>query len=262
MRTVSFGLIIIFILDVWLAGPKELIAQMGESVSIHMLAFLQNNFIFVKILLLGVLYFYSNAPFTEKSQLFVVMRIGKERWGRRNVLYILGSALVIAVFLTGCSMIMLLSCGTFETVWGSMDKTLALTSASESFYFGMDYGIMKTFAPLELEIYTFFINWFTFAILGMFLYAGCLMGTKAVAYAVSVILIFSPDMIGYIQPRQVYYNPIAWIQSKNWRLSYDVSRPDVFYILVAQLLVIFLLVLFSQWRMSRFQWKQYDEEGE
>lgn len=99
MRFLTLLIIWGFMVDDMLRLYRNLAMELNVKDSFAILPFIQNDDFFMKVVLLSVLCFYSNAPFMERNELYFVQRIGKKRWGSRNIFYIFGSSILLAVIL-------------------------------------------------------------------------------------------------------------------------------------------------------------------
>ena len=254
--TVAFMLV--FILDLYLGDFRNNIHTMGVRANMAVLPFLQTSNFFMKLVLLCVVYFYSDAPFMEKDQLFSLMRLGKVRWGRRNLSYIVGSAFVLSGLLTVLSILEILPVGKFSTTWDAAYKTLSLTGGDGLLGFAVEYQIMKNYSPAELMLLTFAVDGMVFAVVGMVMYALSLMGCRTLAAATGVLITFLPSIDNQISVSLVYFSPSSWLDCENWRVGYDNTIPDLAYILVALCFSIFLLGVLCQARVKHMEWKATD----
>ena len=87
LRSVTLLVAWICMLDITLGAFRDEAAALGVKDTFVVLPFVQTDMYFSKVILLGVLCFYSNAPFMEKGEMYAVLRTGRNRWGRRNIRY-------------------------------------------------------------------------------------------------------------------------------------------------------------------------------
>ena len=88
LRSVTLFVTWICMLDIELGVFREEASALGVKDTFVILPFVQTDMYFSKVILLGVLCFFSNAPFMDKSEMYVISRIGRKRWGMRNIQYI------------------------------------------------------------------------------------------------------------------------------------------------------------------------------
>ena len=257
-RFFTLVFMLIFILDMFLGGFRDNVRLMEMRANVAVLPFLQSRDFFMKLVLLCVVYFYSDAPFMERDQLFALIRLGKGRWGRRNLAYIMGSAFLLAGLLMVLSVLEVLQVGTFSASWDPVYKTLALTEGNGLMDFAVDYQVMKDYSPVMLLLLVFVVDWLVFAMLGLVMYALSLMGYRTAAAAAGVLLTFLPSIDLMLPVSLVYFSPVSWVDCGNWRVGYDNGKPDLAYILVALCFVVFLLGIFCQARVRYMEWRATD----
>lgn len=90
------AIIWLFILDVYLADYRSMAMTLGLKDSFAILPHVQNDFYFNKIMLLGGMIFFADIPFMSGEELYVVLKIGKEKWSQINCCYIVLSGVLLA----------------------------------------------------------------------------------------------------------------------------------------------------------------------
>lgn len=80
-----------FMVDDMLRLYRNLAMELNVKDSFAILPFIQNDDFFMKVVLLSVLCFYSNAPFMERNELYFVQRIGKSG-GEVEIFFIFSEA--------------------------------------------------------------------------------------------------------------------------------------------------------------------------
>lgn len=258
IRFVTLGLVLCFIFDLYLRDFRANVRLMEIKANVAVLPFLQSKNYFMKIVFLGIVYFYSNVPFMEREQLFVLARLGKKQWGRRNLSYIVGSGLILTLLLALISIMGVLPVGRISLSWDAAYKTLALT-AGENMSFFINYHIMKNFEPLPLFMLILLLDWMVITIFGMFMYAVSLLGYRTIACIAGMLLVFFPSIDKWVPVSLAYFSPISWLDCENWRMGFDTTKPDIVYILVAGMFSIFILTVICQAGIRRVEWKAADE---
>lgn len=243
-RFATLVIMLLLIFDIFLRGFRNNAELMGMNANIGVLPFLQSHNYFMKIVLLGVVYFYSNVPFMEREQLYVLARIGKRKWGRRNLSYIVGSSFFMTILLFVISVVEIVSVGKCSAEWDAVYKTLALTGGNREMMFGISYRIMEAYCPVQLLFGTLLLDWLIIMFLGLVMYVVSLYGYRTASCVLAVILVFLPSVSEWLTiDSLVYYSPVSWLDCDNWRIGFDNTKPDMAYMLIASLFLIFLLML-------------------
>lgn len=100
LRFLTVLIIWILIVEDALSIYRGYVAAQELRDSIVILPFLQTNNYFMKIIRLAALCFYSNAPFMEREEMLPLQRLGRSRWGRKNILYLRSSfCLILQLFM-------------------------------------------------------------------------------------------------------------------------------------------------------------------
>lgn len=257
-RFTTFIIMIFFFMDLYLRTFREEVMILGQKCNVAILPFLQTSDYYMKIVFLAVVYFYSNVPFMEKKELFYISRLGKERWGRRNIFYIIGSSLVIGVSFLVISIIEILSVVHLSFSWDSVYKTLSLTGG-QNLGFEIPYYIMKEYSPFTIMMITLLLDLIVVMLIGMIMYAISLYGKRILSSIVAIIIVFLPSVDAWLGGMLVYYSPVSWLDCSNWRIGYDNSKPDLQYIMVAGIFLNILLVIICQCRVKKMEWKTQDD---
>ncbi|MDO4261875.1 MAG: hypothetical protein Q4C82_07335 [Eubacteriales bacterium] len=257
-RFLTFFLMLILFMDMYLSGFRDDVRFMGESCGMAVLPFLQTSDYFMKLVLLSAVYFYSNVPFVEKEELFFLIRLGRQRWGRRNLWYLAGSAMLLTLCLLIISWIQILPVSRVSLSWDGVYKTLALTGGRYT-RFGVPYGILQEFSPAELMGFTLCIDWLALLFLGLLMYVISLSGYRILACAAAAIMVFLPMLDARIGGTLLYYSPLSWMDCANWRVGFDNTKPDIPYMLVALLSLNLLLLLAGQYQARRMEWNMKNE---
>lgn len=266
IRFFALLMIAVCIMDMYLSTARMASERIGDKINFTMLPFLWDDIYANKILFLLVLFFYSNVPFMERNQLYIVMRTGKERFGRRNVVYILLSSFLLNVSLLVISVAELLSVADFSNEWTKAARMIALTDAGSEMMFGIDYGMIKSFSPWGLLGRSFLTGWLVTAVVAMFMYVASLWGKKALAYGIAACVVMLPQFTVQVlemfgpHRKTVYFSPAEWVRCSKWASQANQAGPDMVYITVACLMLLLLLGVAGGYKISRTDWNTGEDE--
>lgn len=227
--------------------------------SIVILPFLQTNNYFMKIIRLAALCFYSNAPFMEREEMLPLQRLGRSRWGRKNILYLLWSSLFLTLLLNVITMLAVLPVASFANSWGSVLRTLSVDGSAFGGMFVVDSAILNQFSPIQVFAIQFLLDFAAFYVLGLMLYVIGLFTYRIVGYIVAIAVLFLPSVIGWVQFAGIYFSPFSWIEMTNWRMGYDLSKPNFLYMAAGFCLMVILLIAAGQLRVTKAEWKNQEE---
>lgn len=82
---------------------------------------------------------FSNAPFIDKNQLYVLIRTGRNKWCIGQMLYIVVASALYFAFVMVFSIVLNLDCIEFTGEWGKLLNTLANTTMGTKFQLGLLY---------------------------------------------------------------------------------------------------------------------------
>ena len=264
MRFLTLLIIWGFMVDDMLRLYRNLAMELNVKDSFAILPFIQNDDFFMKVVLLSVLCFYSNAPFMERNELYFVQRIGKKRWGSRNIFYIFGSSILLAVILVLLSILLNFPAVDFSNSWGSLYRTVSVYGMEKyQIPLIVDTKVMSAFTPYQMIGHVILMDILAFAVIGMLLYTLSLYVRRVGAYIVTILLIFFSTMVNYLDAGAklglIYFSPFSWENVGNWRYGYDLSKPNFVYIYVGYFLILFLLVVAGQRQIQRIDWISREE---
>lgn len=256
-RTLTLLLVWIYMLDLNLQGYRSAVEALGIKDTFAILPFVQTDGYFTKVMLVGVLCFFSNAPFMNRAEMYVMIRTGRAGWGRRNIGYIFFSSALLAFILDIISILMILPAVNWSISWGSAYKTLAVDGGTLGFQI-LDEA-MNTYTPLQLMLLIFLVDSLAFAVMGMLLYTLSLHISRVWSYFITFGCVFLTTMEAFIPFSVIYYSPFSWIDPKKWRYGTMLDKPNLIYIFTAYVFLLFILILVSQKRIRTVEWNANEE---
>ena len=230
---------------------------LGLKDSFAILPHVQNDFYFNKIMLLGGMIFFADIPFMSGEELYVVLKIGKEKWSQINCCYIVLSGVLLSTLLTVLSLLTILPAISLKNEWGTLYQTFAFSGTAGCVI--INSKAMSYYSPYALMLNIFQIDALTFAFMGMLLYTLSLFVSKIWSYVIVVVLIFLQSVFGKMGLVLDNFLPFSWISASHWRFGYDRRRPDLIYIYTAFCMLLFLLAVISEWKIKRMDWVSKEE---
>lgn len=230
---------------------------LGLKDSFAILPHVQNDFYFNKIMLLGGMIFFADIPFMSGEELYVVLKIGKEKWSQINCCYIVLSGVLLSTLLTVLSLLTILPAISLKNEWGTLYQTFAFSGTADCVI--INSKAMSYYSPYALMLNIFLIDALTFAFMGMLLYTLSLFVSKIWSYVIVVVLIFLQSVFGKMGLVLDNFLPFSWISASHWRFGYDRHRPDLIYIYTAFCMLLFLLAVISEWKIKRMDWVSKEE---
>lgn len=165
------------------------------------------------ILLAGILFLFSDAPFINKNQPYVIIRSKRRPWVLGQILYIIMAAAVYFLFLMTVSILALLPDVTFATNgWGKIVNTLAQTNAGAQIHlqFGIQKEITSFYSPFMASALDFLLNWSAACFFGLLLFIMNLKFGRKIGLAVGGVLLFWDLLIiNVLPPKFCYLSPVS-----------------------------------------------------
>lgn len=189
----------------------------------------------VFIIFLGIFILFSDLPFSDNQQMFLISRSGKRVWIFSQVFYVLIVSLMYFAFIFVCFCVVLFPNLGFDTVsWGKIIKTIAATNAGQSFNltFNIPLSVLSDFSPLEAFLFSFGTAYAVSVILGLVVLIFNLTVKRNIGVIVSGAMVFVYMFVHMGGSNITYYfSPINWcsvlVADKNGVSFY----PDVSWII-------------------------------
>ncbi len=189
----------------------------------------------VFIIFLGVFILFSDLPFTDNQQMFLISRSGKKVWIFSQVFYVFFVSLMYFIFIFVCYCIALLpNLGFSADSWGKIIKTISATNAGEMFNvpFKVPSNVLSDYSPLTAFTFSFGTAFAISVILGLIVLLFNLTVKHNIGIIVSGAVVFM-YMFVYMggSNESYYFSPLNWcsvfIADKNGVSPY----PDVSWII-------------------------------
>jgi hypothetical protein len=165
------------------------------------------------ILFAGIVFLFSNAPFLDKNQPYIIIRSKRAPWIAGQIVYvIIGSALYFLI-ITVASLLIFMPSGKVDiSDWGRIIKTLAQTDAGARVHlqFGVADKIVSYYSPIKALVYTFLLDWGAGSFLGLVIFTMSLRSNRGLGLVFStIILFFDLLVINALPVKYLYFSPIS-----------------------------------------------------
>lgn len=199
-------------------------------------AFLTTELYTVFILFIGIFILFSDLPFKDNQQMFLLSRSGKRTWIFSQVLYVIFVSAMYFTFVFAVFCTVLIPRLSFDPQnWGKIVKTIAATNAKQEF--GLKLSTVPTFiedyAPLEALLFSFGTAILIAVILGLIVLLFNLSVKHSSGIVISGAVIFYYMFCDYHHNGYLmfYFSPLHWC-SINLADKYGISPyPDVSWIM-------------------------------
>lgn len=198
---------------------------------------------YAKILFfLPLLLIFSNAPFIDNNQFYIIARSGKTKWFIGQMCYIIITSAIYFVFIILCSIMTNLDCISYNNEWGKVINTLANTSAGTSFNIelSVNKNVIQMFTPMQAMWFTFLHSWLSGIILGLVIFLFNLKLKGSGTFVASFILVFSA--IASKSVTLTKYSPITWSTLNYIQLKSNDGLPSYQYVSTVYCIAILALI--------------------
>lgn len=194
------------------------LSNMGAYYSIPVngfsIAFLLTSLNQVFIIFLGVFILFSDLPFTDNQQMFLVSRSGKRAWIFSQVFYVIIVSLIYFAFIFVCYCITLFPHLSFSAgSWGKIIKTISATNAGDAFnvLFKVSPTVLSDYSPLEAFVFSFGTAIVISIILGLVVLFFNLTIKRNIGVIISGAMVFV-YMFVYMGGSNItyYFSPLNW----------------------------------------------------
>ncbi|RDU24511.1 hypothetical protein [Anaerosacchariphilus polymeriproducens] len=198
------------------------------------------------LMMLGIVVLFCDAPFFDKTQLFIAVRCGKKVWACGQVIYLFLASIIYFIIIYMMSIIMLLPNIVLENNWGKIWNTLSQTDAvvTAEIYLAFPYKIIVDYTPVEAVLIVFILGVLVSLFLGLLLFFINIYINKAVSISIAMGFILITTRVAFLPPIVKYFSPVSWMSlnliSKT-AFGNELSVDKVIGILVIMIIILVIL---------------------
>ena len=217
------------------------------------LPFLGQNTYFLFVYGISVVYFYSNVPFMQRNQLYVLVRQKRLYWTVYKLIGIWLSAFLLSVVEFLLSILPLFSRIEWVAQWGKLYYSLALTDATIEYGINLyfSYDLINSNTVMGTMLTMIFLLFLVTGMVGtvMFSLSVCLNRTAAVLVGtvLAVFTVVLENMYRYCE-WLVFFSPFSWT---NLLLLYQRTRKMAPSVHMAILMIIIVGTVFTILALKR-----------
>jgi len=234
-------------------GLSDICDYTGVKSSPWIFPFLYVQYYTKMLFFFPLILIFSNAPFIDKNQLYVLIRSGRNKWCIGQMLYIVVTSALYFTFIMIFSILLNLDCMEFTGEWGKLLNTLANTSMDAQFQLGFDpiKNVVDMFSPISAMWFTFLHSWISGIILGFVVFFFNMKVKGGGTFFASFMLVLSA--ISAKQTSLIKISPISWSTLNAIQLKANDNLPSYSYVMtffVIMLLVLIAMILISTKRYN------------
>lgn len=234
-------------------GLSDICDYTGVKSSPWIFPFLYMQYYNKMLFFFPLILIFSNAPFIDKNQLYVLIRTGRSKWCIGQMLYIAVASALYFAFVMVFSIILNLDCIEFTGEWGKLLNTLANTTMGTKFQLGFssERDVINMFSPVSAMWFTFLHSWISGVVLGFVVFLFNMKIKGGGTFFASFMLVFSA--VAAKQTSLVKMSPVSWSTLNYIQLKPNDGLPSYGYITafyMIMLLVLFVIILYFSKRYN------------
>lgn len=238
----------------------KIAGDFNADVNIGFISCFFSNPFSVTIIFMALLFIFSELPFNNSQQIFLVSRSGKRSWCISQFLYIVLISLMAILVISLLTIIMLSGHLSFDNSWGKVINTVPqnydLFSEKYRISGSLSYEAINIFTPYKALAWSIPIGTLTFAVFGNLIFALNMISRKTVGIAIGAIIITFHILISgktVILWKFRWFSPLEWSNIGIININHNSQMPTPEYA-VCVLLGLYILsiaaVLFRSGKKS------------
>lgn len=194
---------------------SKIAADYNETVSIGIISYLFSDVFSVTIIYAALLFIFSELPFDNPQQIFLVTRSGKRAWCVSQFLYIIAVSLFVTLLISVFTVILLSGHLSFENSWGKVINTVIQSdelSEKYQIYDCITTEAVNTFTPHKALVWSVLSGTLTFVVFGSLIYTFNSISHKTAGIIFGVLLIACHMFTGYFANLILFlwFAPLEW----------------------------------------------------
>lgn len=267
-RVGSFFLVWLFYLYIYMKPVRNFSVIRHYPAAPWGILFAFSGLYFNLVLMAGAIYLFSKVPFMEREQMYRFVRLGKNKWILVQVIKIFSVSFFYTLTVICSGILIMLPRLEWNTEWGKLYYTLALTNAQENseLMFDISYHLINDYKPIPLLFLSAFVITLIVSFTGLLMFLISLCFTRMAAVIAGTFLAIAPIAVENadrrIQRVMVSVVPTEWMKItkagvKNILGVLSPGFDDIIFRLMIMILVIVIIICLCGYRAS-YDW--YGEE--
>lgn len=218
----------------------------GYRVTPWLFPHLVNSYWIQRLMLLGLILLFCDAPFIDNTQPYMIIRSNKTSWALGQIFYIIMASAIYFAILAILSIILILPVIYISSSWGKILTTFANTDAG--YMFGIDYisyNIISTFKPFQSMITAFIIEWSIGVLLGLIIFSGNMYFKRGVGSIIAIAIVLFDTFIGFGSFYVAKFSPVTFARLGMIDISGLSPKPNPQYICIFMIISITIFIILS-----------------
>lgn len=209
----------------------EIANDFNANVSIGILSFIYSDVLFVTVIFISLLLTFSELPFKNTQQTFLLTRSGRRAWCVSQILYIIAVSITVTTVAILFTMVLLAGHLSFDDKW---DKVIvsAVNNKLPEGYSAMrcvTQEALIVFTPHKAVAWSLLCGTFCSIMFGLIIFAANLASGKNLGILIGSVLISLYWIFRYTDKYfLIWFSPLEWasIDTINWKHISQMPTPE------------------------------------
>ncbi len=253
-RTAAVLIISYLLMDMFLSPVRDFAKSVDVSVSPWGAPLVLSGPYIVMVFMLLYFFWISDFPVTDRTQLYIVNRIGIGKWIGGQTLYILSTGFFYILHLWLGINLLLLPVMKYEAGWGKVFGTLSQPqiSADQGILLEIPYRIISNYDPLTTNINMLLICSLVTGVIGV-LVLSLNAYLRMSGIVVGTFISFFCLATRYLPDSWHKLSPLDWMQIDNYSSSINKDLLSYPYVYIALSLLLILFTVVSRYRVEKME---------
>ncbi len=201
---------------------------------------------FIKLLFFfPLLLLFSDAPFIDENQPYIIARSGRIPWSIGQIGYIFIASAVYFIFLLLLSIGLNLFNIQFTMEWGKVLGTLANTNAAEvvNLKTFIPSDVLHYFSPIQALWFSLLLSWLTGVFLGLIIYVINSFSNTRVFGILTASFLLVLDATVTNRYYLYRFSPVSWSNLARIDINGTTPMPSITYIYISFALLIGIMII-------------------
>lgn len=268
-KNLTLVILLFIAINIYISPIKDFSVLSGYKVTPWILPFLISDANFLALFIAGVIYYFSDVPFMQRSSSYYLLRQGRKSWIMEQLVYIIASAFIISMVSILLSIFSALPYVTYETGWGKVIYTLARTDAGHMVgtFWDISLHFIRNHSPIYGMMLSILLMTMGIIFLGtLMFFVSIYINRTASVLAATALVIYSAVVANIgntFEKSFAMFSPVSWLRlTRIDTIEYGFSvSPSINYILICLFILIMLMIILIGKRCTKidFLWDNEDE---
>lgn len=241
-------LLVLTVIYIRIQPYSEIANDFNANVSIGILSFIYSDILLVTVIFVALLLVFSELPFKNTQQTFLLTRSGRRAWCVSQILYIIVISVTITVVAALFTMLLLAGHLSFDNKWDKVINSVInhKIPAGYSAYSYVSKEALVVFSPYRAIAWSLLCGTFCSIMFGLIIFSANLASGKSVGIPLGSVLIAMYCLFQYADKYfLIWFSPLEWasIDKINWKHSSKMPTPEFALITLSAVSIISIIII-------------------